>query len=142
MKPSCTKLCIVSNDAYMSSLLKHFLGGDDSLFVYTTNFDNLYPNKDVYIVLDPSYDELYKIQPLSGLKILISDTLSAVFLRRALECGFTIFYDSTVPISELEDVGLHFYIYQRGLCEVDYDEIVKIVTLNNYFKRRYGKIQI
>lgn len=126
----------------MSSLLKYFLCGDDSLFIYTTNFANLYQNKDVYIVLDPSYNELYKIKPLSGLKILISDNRSAVFLRRALECGFTIIYDYTVPISELEDVGLHFYIYQRGSCEVDYDEIVKIVTQNKYFKRRYGKIQI
>lgn len=142
MKPACIKVCIISNDSYMSSLLKNYLGRDDSLFIYTTNMANLYKNKDVYIVFNPSYDDLYKIQPLTGLKIMVSENKSDVYLRRALDCGFTVFYDHTVQLSELENIGLHFYIYQRGSCEVDYGEIVKIVTQNKNFKRRYGKIQI
>ena len=142
MRPSCIKICIVSNDSYMSSLLKAYLGKDDSFFVYTTSYSKIFKNKDIYIVFDPSYENLYKFEHICGLKILISSNKSEVFLRRALDCGFTIFYDYAIPLSELDKVGLHFYIYQRGSCEVDYDEIVKIVTQNKYFKRRYGKIQI
>lgn len=126
----------------MPSLLKSYLGKDGSFFIYTTKFNKIFKNKDIYIVFDPSYADLYKFDSISGVKILISNNKSDAFLRRALTCGFTVFYDYSVQMSELEKVGLHFYIYQRGSCEVDYDEIVKIVTQNKYFKRRYGKIQI
>lgn len=142
MLPSCTKVCIISEDTYFTTLLKEYLSSDPSLFVYTTTPDNIFPNKDVYIIFTNKYKDLFKLSKVKGLKILISESKKDVFLRRALDSEISIVYDTSVNLSELKKVGLHFYIYQRGSCDVDYDEIVKIVTRNNQFKRRYGKIQI
>ena len=140
--PSCTKICIISNDFYLSSLLKQYLNTNTSYFVSTTNISNIFPNKDIYILFSSSYSDIYALKPHSGLKILISDHINEVFLRRALECGFTIFYDNSVNLKEFTQLGIHLCIYQRGSVDVDYDEIVKIVTQNKNFKRRYAKIQI
>lgn len=126
----------------MSSLLKEYLSKDDTLFIYTTNIQNVFPNKDIYIVITSDYEDLEVMKAYSGLKILISDVKAGIFIKKALECGFSVFYDFDVSLNELSRVGLHLYIYQIGSCDIDYDKIVKIVTQDKHFKRRYGKIQI
>lgn len=142
MKPACTKICIITEDHIFASLLKEYLSRDPSLFIYTTTPDNILPNKDVYLLFTNKYMDLFKIRAVNGLKILITDSKKDVFLRHSLDSNITMVYDDTVNLDELIKAGLHFYIYQRGSCDVDYDEIVKIVTRNKNFKRRYGKIQI
>lgn len=135
-------IIIISNNELLSYLLSSTLNDVNNLFVTYSTFNNIKLNKDIYVLITDNYTDLEKIEPISGLKVLITNNFTDLFLYKALMCGITIIYDMSVNISELKKLGLHFYIYRRGSCYDDVSDIIKVVTKNSNFKRKYGKIQI
>ena len=126
MKPACTKICIVSNDLFLASLMKDYMSKDESLFISTTNYNNIYKNKDIYVFLSPERENIIKLKDFSGLKVSVSSHYTPYLINKLLQVGITIFYDYSVDIKEYMNLGLHFYIYQRGPFDFD---VTKIVVL-------------
>lgn len=135
-------IIIISNNELLSYLLSSTLNDVNNLFVTYSTFNNIKLNKDIYVLITDNYTDLEKIEHINGLKVLITNNFTDLFLYKALMCGITIIYDMSVNISELKKLGLHFYIYRRGSCYGDVSDIIKVVTKNSNFKRKYGKIQI
>lgn len=133
---------IVCDDFVLSSLLCDVLNDVNNLFVTHNTFSSVGPSKDVYVLITDKFNDLERIKHINGLKVLITNNFTDLFLYKALMCGVTIIYDMSVNISELKKLGLHFYIYRRGTCYDDVSDIIKVVTKNSNFKRKYGKIQI
>jgi len=130
MKPCIVSICIVDNNTYFGRLLYKFLSNREDFFVYISNFDNIPKDKDIYIFLTDDYEDMEQVPKLSGYKIAITESLN---YKPFLDKGVKTIYDSTINISELYNLGLHLYIYQRDLHK---DEITSLLRS---IQKEYGE---
>lgn len=142
MVPNCVKICIVCDDTFYSSLLKDFLCKEDSFFIYTSTFDKIPSDKDAYIIVTDKLCDMDKVSNINALKVLITGNTTKNMIIMALRCGISMFYDHTIDLNSLFDIGLHLYIYKIDTSFIDIPYIVKVVTNSKHTERRYGKIQI
>lgn len=127
MKPNIHSVCIVSDKTIYSSLLYKFLSEEECFFTYKCDFNNIPTDKDIYLIVTNNSYNLTKFYNIDGYKVLLTDNNSINCVKCALENGITTIYDSSIDMNELRLLGLHLYIYQKGLCNCDLGPILRML---------------
>ena len=124
MKPCIVSVCIVDNNSYFGRLLHKCLSKREDFFVYRCTFDKISNNRDIYIFLTDNEEDMEQVPHLGGYKVAITESLN---YKPFLDKGVKTIYDSTINVSELYNLGLHLYIYQRDLHKKEITSLLKII---------------
>lgn len=133
MKPCIVSICIVDNNTYFGMLLHKCLAKKEDFFVYRSTFNKIPNNKDIYIFLTDNEDDMEQVPSLSGYKVAITESIN---YKPFLDKGVKTIYDSTINVSELYNLGLHLYIYQRDLHKEEITSLLKLIH-NEYKEPNY-----
>lgn len=79
---------------------------------------------DIYIFLTDNEEDMEQLPNLGGYKVAITESLN---YKPFLDKGVKTIYDSTINVSELYNLGLHLYIYQRDLHKEEITSLLKII---------------
>lgn len=79
---------------------------------------------DIYIFLTDNEEDMEQVPHLGGYKVAITESLN---YKPFLDKGVKTIYDSTINVSELYNLGLHLYIYQRDLHKEEITSLLKII---------------